>query len=246
MTNSKKVFITGGTGSIGRTLVEAFCDGGYDVTFQYGHEKAKAVDISKALNAKAWQADFSDMEFSLPDADFDIVINCAGVSFKALAIEIEDSEWDRMLAVNVTAPFKIMKKYLPGMMNNQWGRIINIGSIWSVRATELNTAYTVSKHALSGLTKSITREYAKYGITCNELCLGPIETESLHTISKNPKVRGDLTPEQYLDKLRARIPSGNLTQPVDIANAALFLSSESSKSINGQSIVIDGGQITGY
>ena len=92
-------------------------------------------------------------------------------------------DWDRTIALNLTAPFLLIRQCLPHMVRENWGRIVNISSIYGLRAVETNLPYTVSKHGLSGLTKTVAREYGAHGITCNEICPGPMKSRLLLSLA---------------------------------------------------------------
>ena len=148
------VLITGGTGSVGKALVEAFATKGHRVTFQYRRETSIAKRLEKRFRAESIQLDFEE-EFLLPKVDFDVVINNAGINISdVVAHEVDITDWNRTLRVNLTAPFLIVRQCLPSMIGKQWGRIINISSIYGLRAVEGNFPYTVSKHGLAGFTKT--------------------------------------------------------------------------------------------
>lgn len=173
MQKGKSVFVTGGTGSVGRAIVESFCAAGHVVMFQYSSNRTVAAHLEE-FDATSVQVDFTSDD-PLPDSDFDVIINNAGINIaNQLSHEVSCDDWERTLAVNIDAPFRIIKQYLPRMLEQKWGRIINVSSIYGLVGAENNLPYNVSKHAMTGLTKTIAREYASNGITCNEICPGPI------------------------------------------------------------------------
>lgn len=228
---------------MGMKLVERFVENDYKVVFQYHTNDDKANDLSQRTEAMKWQADFSN-DFELPDRDFDIVINNAGILLtKTYTADVTDEEWEKTLQVNLTAPFKIIKKYLPSMVSSSWGRIINIGSIYSLRGTENNSSYNVSKHGLSGLTKTVAKEYASEGITCNEICPAAIESDTMDRIARQKEEEQDISATEFLNQVREANPSGRMVFPEDVASVALFLASPKAEFINGESIVVDGAQI---
>ena len=168
-----KVLVTGGTGSVGRAIVQAFTERGDEVTFQYRSNQSEADSLGKETHARPLHIDFLD-PFELPDGPFDILVNNAGINVSAcLTHDVSDQAWNSTLHLNVTVPFLIARRYLPHMIRQEWGRIVNISSIYGLRAIEQRLPYAVSKHALSGLTKTIAKEYGQHGITCNEICPDP-------------------------------------------------------------------------
>lgn len=241
--NMSRVFITGGTGSVGQALVNAFCGAGYDVVFQYYRNSQVADKLKSSHGAKGISIDLQS-DFEISDTGFDILINNAGINITdASSHEVALEDWNRTLRLNLTAPFVLSKIFLPHMIEKGKGRIINISSIYGLRAVEGNLPYTVSKHGLSGLTKTIAKEYAHLGITCNEICPGPIESEMMLRISIKEAEATNSSSEKYLDEVRQFIPQKRMAYPAEVAELALFLASPKSDYITGVSIPIDGGMI---
>jgi 3-hydroxybutyrate dehydrogenase len=240
---SRRVLITGGTGSVGRALVEAFSTIGDNVTFQYNRNKTVAKNLSQEYGAEPLCVDFLQ-EFSFPKKDFDVLINNIGVNVSsAVSHDVPLDEWNLTLLLNVTVPFQLTKYYLPSMMRKQWGRIINISSIYGLRGVEKNLPYTVSKHALSGLTKTIAKEYARHGITANEICPGPIQSDMMKRIAERECRAENISAEAYFADICEEIPLGRMAEPSEIASLSVYLASEAASYINGVSIPLDGGMI---
>lgn len=243
MSKRKKVFITGGTGSVGEVLVRSFVNENYAVEFQYFSNTLKAKNLEKACSVKSYKIDFNNF-FELPDVKYDIVINNSGINeCSDLVHEVPDTILKKTIQINLVAPFNICKKFLPHMVANKWGRIININSIYGLRGTENNSPYNVSKHALSGLTKSIAKEYARYGITCNEICPSAIESDMMTRIANEEELKGTVKAGKYLEMVRTEIPAQRMANAQDIASIAIFLASEKASFITGTSIPVDGGLI---
>lgn len=240
-TAGRQVFITGGTGSLGRALVNAFSATGHSVTFQYRQDEQKARDLSQQCGASGIRLDFL-LDQGFPDKTFDIIVNNAGVNISnVLSHEVPLKSWTDTLWLNTTIPFLVVQRYLPPMMERRWGRIINISSIYGLRGVETNLPYNVSKHGLSGLTKTVAKEYAAYGITCNEICPGSMESDMLLEVAQRDAPDGNV--EAYLAEIRNEIPAKRLATPEDVAQVAVFLASDAAAYINGASLVVDGGLI---
>jgi NAD(P)-dependent dehydrogenase (short-subunit alcohol dehydrogenase family) len=237
------VLITGGTGSVGKALVEAFATRNHRVTFQYRREKSIAKRLEKRFGAESIQMDFGE-DFLLPRVDFDVVINNAGINVSDVAAhEVDIGDWNRTLRVNLTAPFLVVRQCLPSMIKKRWGRIINISSIYGLRAVEGNLPYTVSKHGLAGFTKTLAREYAVHGITCNEICPGPVDSEMMREIGKRAAASSGGTVASYLKEVCDEIPARRMVKPSELAALALFLASSEAGYLTGASIPMDGGMI---
>jgi len=236
-----RVFITGGTGSIGQALVGAFVEAGTKVSFQYCHNVAKAQEIERKLGISGMRIDFSSQ--SLPALDrVDVLVNNAGINISKVSVDgTTQEEWDTTMQVNVTVPMQLAQQVLPQMMQRGWGRIINISSIYGIRIATNNLSYNASKHALRALTGSIAKEYGPRGITCNEVCPGAVSSDLLRRIAQENSIRTGVGIETYEQKLASSIPVGRLAVPTDVVNAVIWLASKESSFINGVSLPIDGG-----
>jgi NAD(P)-dependent dehydrogenase (short-subunit alcohol dehydrogenase family) len=191
------------------------------------------------FGARPIQLDFS-RQFVLQETDVDVVINNAGVNINNLRThEISLEDWNLTIQINLTAPFHVVKQCLPRMIERRWGRIVNISSIYGLRAVEGNFPYTVSKHGLSGLTKTVAKEYAAAGITCNEICPGPIDSDMMREIGS----KSGQSVDNYLAEVCDEVPAKRMAKPEEIAALAVFLASEQAAYINGASIPIDGALI---
>jgi NAD(P)-dependent dehydrogenase (short-subunit alcohol dehydrogenase family) len=230
-----KTLITGGTGTVGGELIKRFSEsGGYDITFTYNSNTAKASELSRLYGCKGIRAE------DTPD-DFDIIINNAGIVNSLVPCEIvELSKWEESLRVNLTLPFLLIKKNLLYMKSKGWGRIVNISSIYGVKAEEDVTPYSVSKHGLIGLTKSVAKEYAQYGITCNAICPGTIVSELSERLA-DYYTSSEQERKEYFEALDEAVPAKRLVTPKEVADFAFFIASKEAAYINGATLMIDGG-----
>lgn len=203
------VLITGASRGIGQAIANLFLDKGHAVWVPTREE----LDLSKPVNLKNRQ--------------FDIVINNAGINPLKPIDQITDQE---VMRVNYTSPFEIIQQCLPYMVKQNYGRIINIGSIWIDIAKPKRAAYSASKSALHSLTKSLTAEYAPKNILTNTISPGFIGTDL--TYQNNTK--------EELALLSAQVPVGRLGTTEEIAKLVSFLTLENTF-ISGQNVIIDGG-----
>ena len=239
----KIVLITGATGSVGESLLASFAGKGYRVSFLYHRSESRAGTMAEKFGVDPIQEDLS-RPIDLANREVDILINNAAINETSeLTGDLPLEDWDRTLALNLTAPFLLIQQCLPHMMHKKWGRIVNISSIYGLRAVETNLPYTVSKHGLSGLTKTVAREYGAHGITCNEICPGPIKSRLLDRICAKSAATHGMSLEDYMREVEEDLPTGKLVLPSEVAQMALWLASKDCKSVNGSSIVIDGGMI---
>lgn len=237
------VLITGGTGDLGRGLVVDFLTRGHPVAFTYVRNSRQAEDL-RTLGAVPYCVDFrvSGWQEKLPQGPISILINNAAINIsRATSEAVESFQWSQTMDVNLNAPFATIQHYLSGMKEKKFGRIINISSIYGLRSAEGNLPYTVSKHALSGLTKTLAREYGAFGITSNEVCPGPIDSSLLNRIAvENARIDGTSSKTQ-IDELIENIPCRRLATVADVVAVVTFLASEGAGYVNGASIVVDGG-----
>ena len=239
----RTVLITGATGSVGESLVAVFAGKGYRVSFLYHRSKSRAHAMAEKFGATPIQEDLS-RPIDLANKEVDILINNAAINETSeLTGDLLLEDWDRTIALNLTAPFLLIRQCLPHMVRENWGRIVNISSIYGLRAVETNLPYTVSKHGLSGLTKTVAREYGAHGITCNEICPGPMKSRLLDRIGAKCAAARGVSLEDYMREVKEELPTGRLVLPSEVAKMAFVLASEDCESVNGSSVVIDGGMI---
>ena len=235
------MLITGGTGSVGEDLVTGFANEGYMVEFIYNRSTSRARALAENSGARAVQADLIRAS-DLVDRNVDVLINNAAINDSSqLTGALPLEEWNRAIALNLTAPFRLIQQCLPHMINSRWGRIINMSSIYALRAVETNLPYTVSKHGLSGLTKTVAREYGAFGITCNEICPGPIRSRLLKRVCSERATASGVSLDEYMKDVKEELPTGELVLPSAVTQMALLLASDGASSVNGSSVVIDGG-----
>lgn len=225
--------VTGATRGIGRAIAFQLQAAGAHVIGTGTHEKVSERD---AFNEYLC-ADFTSIEGIRACAEAvreiapDILVNNAGINKIAPFVEIPLEDFLRIQQVNVTAPFALCQAALPGMKSRNWGRIVNIGSIWGTIGKEYRASYSASKFALDGLTLAMAIEYARDGILAN--CVAPGFTDTELTRS----VLG----ENGIARIVANVPIGRLAETDEIARLVTWLASEENTYITGQNFAIDGG-----
>ena len=218
---AKRALVTGGTGGIGRAIVSVL--------------KEQDVEVTAPRRSEMNLARLDSVDDYLASAAFevDIIVNCAGVNVLSNLEELKEEDLDEVFSTNFFSAVKILKRFMPGMRQRKYGRVVNIESIYALIARERRLAYTASKCALSGLTRALAVEYGRDNVLVNAVCPGYVMTEmTLHGLSKSE-----------LRDICARIPLGRLAEPLEIANVVAFLCSSQNTYINGQLIVVDGGFI---
>jgi 3-oxoacyl-[acyl-carrier protein] reductase len=235
--------VTGASGGIGRATALALAEDGLRVACGYHSDDAGAKETVRLIEeaggtATSVGADVSDetevkemldqiTSWSGPPM---VLVNNAGVNRDGLTVKYPRADFERILEVNVTGSFLCSRATLSGMMRARWGRIVMVSSVLGLRGNAGQAAYSASKSALLGLTRSLAREYGSRGITVNAVCPGYIHTDM--TASLPQKARGRLLDE---------IPAGRLGTLDEVAAAIRFLVSERASYVNGAVLSIDGG-----
>ena len=236
--------ITGGTGSVGRALVKQFAKAGWAVDFTYRSNDESAQALLAGGARSAFKVDFAAAELP-PAADYGALVLNAGVNISSdLTGTVSKEDWDQTLPINLTAPFLMVQRFLPPMLRRRRGRIVMVGSIYSLRGSRTNAPYNASKHGLSGLMKSVAKEYARDGVTCNEVCPGAIYSDMLTGILEKSAAAKDVPIEALVRDLETAQPPGRLARPEEVASTVLYLCSDGAAHINGASIPVDGGMIS--
>ncbi len=163
-------------------------------------------------------------------APIDILVNNAGITRDNLFMRMKDDEWDQVIAVNLTAAFRLSRAVLRGMMKKRWGRIISITSVVGATGNPGQGNYAAAKAGLVGMTKSLAAEVASRNITVNAVAPGFIQTAMT-----------DVLTDQQKEAIATRIPAGRMGTPAEIAAAVVYLSSEEAAYVTGETIQVNGG-----
>jgi NAD(P)-dependent dehydrogenase (short-subunit alcohol dehydrogenase family) len=236
--------VTGGSSGIGEAMASALALAGARVVL-VARDPARlsgtATSLSEAGCSAAWvSADLSDRDevqkaASAMTAAFgepDILVNCAGVNLRPPLASLSDEHWDLMIAVNLTAPFLLGRRFGPRMAARGWGRIINVTSQQAERAFGNSGGYGASKGGLAALTRSQSEAWGSSGVCVNSVCPGFVATPLTMEVASDPERSAALA---------ARTMIGRNGEPSDFAGVAVFLSSAASDYITGQTIYVDGG-----
>lgn len=235
----KTVLITGATRGIGKSIADSLINCGANLILT-GTKQNEIIDLNKTYinNSKInyFHLDFLDDQSKKvfyqnisKVKKIDVCINNAGVNY--VEDFIKSLKFDQISKVNIQGPYELLKIVAPKMINNNYGRIINIASIWSVSTKKGRSLYTMSKNALVGLTKTLSIELAPYNILVNAVSPGFTLTE----LTKNTNTTKEL------EQIKKSIPMGRLAIPEEIANLVRYLSSNENTYLTGQNIIIDGG-----
>jgi NAD(P)-dependent dehydrogenase (short-subunit alcohol dehydrogenase family) len=242
----KTALVTGASRGIGRAIALALAREGADIAVNCSSSILEAEKVaqeikklgSKSIIIKADVADKTSVEKMVNAVvrqfgKIDILVNNAGMATVAPSEKLEEKVWRRGIDVMLTGTFFCSQAAGKEMIKQKRGKIINIASINGIVAFPERASYCSAKAGVMALTKVLASEWAKYNINVNSIAPGYVETELVNNLVSQRKLK--------IKELKGRTPSGKLISAEDVAEAAVFLASESTKSINGQSIVIDGG-----
>ncbi len=238
----KTAFITAAAQGIGRATAQAYAREGARV-IATDLNAAKLADLGHGITTHALDAtDAAAVARSLGDAGpIDVLFNCAGFVHQGTVLDATDAEWDFAFTLNLRSMVSTMRAVLPGMIERGGGSIINMSSAASsIKGAPNRCVYATSKAAVIGLTKSVAADYVKQGVRCNAICPGTIQTPSLDDrIAANAAAAGSV--DQARSDFIARQAMGRLGTPDEIAALAVYLGSDETRFLTGQTLIIDGG-----
>lgn len=236
----KTALVTGASGGIGAAIAKALHGQGAAVVLS--GTRAQALEAlqaelgSRAFIATANLSDTASVE-ALPKAaedvaggSIDILVNNAGITKDNLFMRMKDEEWDQVIAVNLTAAFRLSRAVLRGMMKKRWGRIIQISSLVGATGNPGQGNYAAAKAGLVGMSKSLAAEVASRNITVNVVAPGFVQTAMT-----------DVLDDKYKELIAQRIPVGRMGAPEEIAAAAVYLASREAAYVTGETIHVNGG-----
>ncbi|MFQ5859057.1 MAG: SDR family NAD(P)-dependent oxidoreductase [Anaerolineae bacterium] len=173
----------------------------------------------------------------------DILVNNAGNASSHKFVNHPDDLWHHMLSINLTSVYYVTKAFVPAMVEQRSGRIINIASIASKAGGRYLAAYTAAKHGVLGLTRALALEMVPYNITVNAVCPGYVDTPMTQANIANMVARTGMTEAQVREALEKMTPQQRLFDPEEVAAVALFLAQDIAKGITGQAVNVDGGAL---
>jgi 3-oxoacyl-[acyl-carrier protein] reductase len=240
----KVAVVTGAGRGIGRAIALRFAAEGADVVCvsRTAENSAKAADEVRALGRRAWAhaVDVSDAQaveavataILAETGRVDILVNNAGVTRDGLLMRMSEADWDAVLDTNLKGAFLVTRAFTRPLLKQRAGRIINVASVIGLIGNAGQCNYAASKAGLIGLTKSVAREFASRGITCNAIAPGFITTDMTSVLAEDLKA-----------ELLKRIPLNGFGEAEDIAQAALYLAGPGGRYVTGQVLVVDGGMV---
>jgi NAD(P)-dependent dehydrogenase (short-subunit alcohol dehydrogenase family) len=240
----RKALVTGASKGIGAEICAVFAEAGADIV-ALGRDAADLAATADAVRAHGRRCLTLTSELATPTGPvraceaalqawgtIDILVNSAGIAHVAPAVDFLTPDWDEMMAVNLRAPFLTARTLAPAMIAQRWGKIINISSQTGVIALEDHVAYATSKGGLNALTKSLCAEWARHNVQVNAIC---------PTVVMTPMGKTIWGPPEKGDPFRNATPARRFAEPVEVADAALYLASDASAMVNGALLMVEGG-----
>ncbi len=252
----KCALITGSTAGLGYAIAQALAAAGCNIMLngivpaEEGAAAARALAQGSGIAAAFEQADLSDLSqierlvanTSARFGGIDILVNNAVVRHFASIEQLTPAQWEQSLAVNLSAPFHLVRLALPMMRAKSWGRIFNLSSYYGVRGAEQRVGYVTTKTALIGMTRAIALETGDMDITCNAICPGTLPTPDIMArigqLAAAMNIGEDAAIREYL---AGRRPAGRFVEPESVAELIAFLCGPAGRAITGAVLPVDGG-----
>ena len=255
----KSAVITGSTSGIGKEIARAFAKAGVNITLN-GFGDAAEIEAQRAGLEKEYgiRAIYDPADMTKPKqikdmvrrtvkefGSVDILVNNAGIQYVAPIEKFPDRKWKKIIETNLSSVFYATKTAIPHMKKQRRGRIINIASVHGLVASIDKTAYVTAKHGVVGLTKGVALEAGPYGITCNAICPGWVETPLAQKQINAYAEKHKITLDEAKKEMLAPHATGNPITVEEISSTALFLCSYDARNITGATISIDAGWTAG-
>jgi 3-hydroxybutyrate dehydrogenase len=242
----KRALVTGGGRGIGAAIARALAAAGARVVV-CGRTTAELEVVAREIGGVARRLDLLDRaqtdEVLASVGHVDVLVNNAGMSESAPLARTTDAMWDRIMELDATAPFRVIRALVPSMIAAKWGRVINIASNAGVSGYGYTAAYCAAKHAMVGMTRALAIDLARTGVTINALCPGWVETQMADEAVARIAASTGRSADEARTQLAAMSPQRRMITPGEVAHAAVMLCAEHARGIHGQTIVIDGGAV---
>lgn len=241
------VLVTGASRGIGSAIAERFASVGMNIVIHYLQSHESANEVARrclragASNVLTVTADLRSkeqllrMQEKMEKHGFypDIVVNNAGIAHYGLLSDVTEEEWDDVMSVNLKGMFLCTQQFMPFMIAQKYGRIINVSSVWGISGASCEVVYSTAKGGMNAFTKALAKELAPSGVTVNAVAPGAVDTVMLNHLDADEK-----------SALEQEIPAGRLAQPDEIASLVYFIALPESGYITGQIISPNGGWLT--
>lgn len=241
--SGRVAFVTGGGGGIGAAICRRLTEAGHQVAVADVVE-ARAQEVAGEIGGLGVELDVTDAGSVAAAAagtaealgPVEICVNCAGWDELRPFLDTDEDFQSKVIEINYAGPVRVTRAVLPGMVEGSYGRIVNIGSDAGRVGSSLESVYSGAKGGVIAFTKTIAREFARYGITANTVCPGPTDTPLLGEI-----VKASADADRVIAGMTKAVPMRRLGQPDDVAPAVAFLASDEAGYITGQTLSVSGG-----
>jgi NAD(P)-dependent dehydrogenase (short-subunit alcohol dehydrogenase family) len=246
----RRALVTGASRGIGRAIAIALANDGHTVALAARDEDGLAETSAAAAGAPMLPCDLSDRDACAQltarvqkaiGGDIEILVHVAGVARNGAIGSLSLEDWDLSMAVNVTSLFILANQTLPKMRDAGWGRIVSIGSLYSRFGVAHTAAYATTKHAVLGLTRVLSAEGVRSGVTANCIIPGWVDTEMVRDEAVKASVARGIPVDEVIQGFLSSQPLGRMVTPQEVGALGSFLCSDAAASITGQAINIDGG-----
>lgn len=242
----KLALVTGGGRGIGAAIARALARSGAKVVV-CGRKQGDLEAVASEIGGTAVACDLgnrADTDRMLAGlGDIAVLVNNAGIAESAALDRTTDELWDRILELDVTAPFRLTRALVPRMVKAGWGRVINVASNAGITGYGYSAAYCAAKHAMVGFTRALAIDLARTPVTINAICPGWVETQMAEEAVARIANKTGRSVDEARTSLASMSPQRRMVQPEEVAHAAVMLCAHEARGIHGQTIVIDGGAV---
>ena len=242
MNDNKVALVTGGAKGIGEAICRSLANDGFKIAINYNKSEKEAIvlkdELSEITEVEIFKCDVSDSDavkemfstISLKLGNVNVLVNNAGIAEQVLFTDITDEMWQRMINTNLSSAFYCSREALKSMVNEKYGVIVNIASMWGEVGASMEVHYSTAKAGLIGLTKALAKEVGLSGVRVNAVSPGVVLTDMMSAFSEEDK-----------ENLKDETPLNTLGAPEDIADAVSFLVSDKARFVTGQVLSVNGG-----
>jgi 2-hydroxycyclohexanecarboxyl-CoA dehydrogenase len=242
--SKRRALVTGAGRGIGAEIARELARSGHHVLVS-SRTAAEIEALASEIGGEAIVADMASPEsiaaLKEKAGSIDILVNNAGTAISAPLHKIKMEDWNWLLQLNLTGVMLCTQAFLPHMLEQKWGRVINVSSVAGLTAQKYLTAYAATKHAVIGMTRALADEVAAKGVTVNAICPGFVDTPMVQQSIDNIMNTTGRTRESAIEAMTVHNPQGRLIDSEEVAFAVSFLADERARGVNGTCLVIDGG-----
>ena len=242
----KRALVTGGGRGIGAACARELAAAGARVVVA-GRTAAQNDAIAKEIGGEAYVLDLLDRAatdaFIAELGPIDILVNNAGAAESAPLDRTTDEIWDKIMEIDATAPYRLIRGFAPRMVKAGWGRVVNIASNAGVSGYRYSSAYCAAKHAMVGYTRALAVDLARTGVTINAICPGWVQTQIVDEAVQRIADKTGRSVAEAKQTLEVMNPQHRLLDVTEVSHAVVMLCADAARGIHGQTVVIDGGAV---